>query len=53
MLGSNEFLNTELQSLERQFPAMQALDQIQTAKAIGIGLRALDLRKMAGTCLDI
>ena len=44
MLDSNEFLNTVLQSLERQFPAMQALDQIQTAKAIGIGLRALDLR---------
>ena len=44
MLDSNEFLNTILQSLERQFPSVQALDQIQTAKAIGIGLWALDLR---------
>ena len=44
MLGSNEFLNTVLQSIERQFPAMQALDQMQTAKAIGIGLSKLDLR---------
>lgn len=44
MLDNNEFLNTVLQSLERQFPAMQALDRKQTAKAIGIGLRALDLR---------
>lgn len=33
-----------LQSLERQFPAMQTLDQKQMSKAIGIGLRALDLR---------
>ena len=32
-----------LQSLERQFPAMQTLDQKQRSKAIGIGLRALDL----------
>ena len=42
MLDSNEFLNTVLQSLERQFPAMQALDR--KAKAIGIGLSTLDLR---------
>ena len=36
MLDSNEFLNTVLQSLERQFPSVQALDRKQTAKAIGI-----------------
>ena len=44
MLDNNKFLNAVLQSLERQFPAMQALDRKQTAKAIGIGLSTLDLR---------
>ena len=43
MLGSNWFLNILLQSLERQFPSVQALDQMQTAKVIGFGLWALDL----------
>ena len=33
-----------LQSLERQFPAMQTLDQKQMSKAIGIGPSTLDLR---------
>ena len=44
MLDSNELLNTILQSLERQFPSVQALDRKQTTKAIGIGLSTLDLR---------
>ena len=44
ILGSNGFLNTVLQILERQFLAMQAMDRKQTAKAIGIGLSTLDLR---------
>ena len=48
MLGSNWFLNMLLQSLERQFPSVQALDRKQTAKAIGIGLLALDLRIKGG-----
>lgn len=43
ILGSNGFLNTVLQILERQFLAMQAMDRKQTAKAIGIGLSTLDL----------
>ena len=33
-----------LQSLERQFPAMQTLYQKQMSKAIGIGPSTLDLR---------
>ena len=52
MLDNNEFLNTVLQSLERQFPAMQALDRKQTAKAIGIGLSTLDLRIKDGRNLS-
>ena len=47
------FLNTVLQSLERQFPSKQALDRRQTAEAIGIGLSTLDLRtKMVEICQD-
>ena len=44
MLNNDDFLNTVLQSLERQFPSKQVLDRKQTAEAIGIGLSTLDLR---------